>query len=73
MKWENWMYAPKDGTTIIAIHTDYSGCALIFWGESLEGEKGWVTTDGIFEGADSTYAGYITCPEYPLNEKNQDL
>lgn len=67
MKWENWMYAPKDGSNIIAVHTDLSGCNILFWGESNQGEPGWVTSDGEFEGEDSNYGGWVVCPEQPTN------
>jgi hypothetical protein len=54
--------APRDGTVIIALHTDRSGVRLIRWGtDSESGRERWFESDwgSTFE----DWAGWLPAPE----------
>lgn len=70
MKWKPWDTAPKDGSKIIALHTDNSGVIGLFYGERIDnGEEGFVTFDNVFD-EDCEYAGWIPCPEFMNNQQS---
>lgn len=65
-RWRAMMYAPRDGTPIIALHSDRSGALMVRWGEAKERHQdGWfdLEWEDCITDADSYFAGWIPAPE----------
>lgn len=64
--WYAMVSAPRDGTRIIALLSDFSGVQMIRWGRYRDGRPGeeWFYPDWDLDaGDDADFAGWVPVPE----------
>lgn len=65
--WLPMFTAPRDGTAVMLLQTDFSGVEISYWDEHPKHGSGWFRVLGKnyteFFGGEDDYAGWIPLPD----------